>query len=168
MKASEFIGRKVLNKEANDVGKIADLAMNLKECLVDKIIIVEGGTLSKKYFAVTEKDLAEIGDYVQLKLDLEAMNVMSKVDKIEDLMEGEFHFKDYVGKIVISSDAMNVGKIEDMIIEPKECLIHKVLVSTGGTFSKKHLMISDEDINHIGDYVLLKTDKIGLEDKMVE
>ncbi|MGZ7109394.1 MAG: PRC-barrel domain-containing protein, partial [Methanobacterium sp.] len=67
MKASEFIGMKVLNKEANEVGKIADLAMNLKKCLVDKIIIVEGGTLSKKYFAVTQDDLAEIGDYVQLK-----------------------------------------------------------------------------------------------------
>ncbi|MGZ7209916.1 MAG: PRC-barrel domain-containing protein [Methanobacterium sp.] len=168
MKASEFIGMKVLNKEANEVGKIADLAMNLKKCLVDKIIIVEGGTLSKKYFAVTQDDLAEIGDYVQLKLEKEAMNDVSKVDKIEDLMEDDFHFKDYVGKSVISSDAMNVGKIDDMIIDPKQCLIHQVLVSTGGTFSKKHLIISDADIEHIGDYVLLKINKKDLEEKMAD
>ncbi|MGZ7095824.1 MAG: PRC-barrel domain-containing protein [Methanobacterium sp.] len=168
MKASEFIGMKVLNKEANEVGKIADLAMNLKKCLVDKIIIVEGGTLSKKYFAVTENDLAEIGDYVQLKLDKDAMNDVSKVEKIEDLMENEFHFKDYVGKSVISSDAMNVGKIDDMIIDPKQCLIHQVQVSTGGTFSKKHLIISDVDIEHTGDYVLLKISKKDLEEKTAD
>ncbi|MGZ7135866.1 MAG: PRC-barrel domain-containing protein [Methanobacterium sp.] len=168
MKASEFIEMKVLNKEANEVGKIADLAMNLKKCLVDKIIIVEGGTLSKKYFAVTENDLAEIGDYVQLKLDKDAMNDVSKVEKIEDLMENEFHFKDYVGKSVISSDAMNVGKIDDMIIDPKQCLIHQVQVSTGGTFSKKHLIISDVDIEHTGDYVLLKISKKDLEEKTAD
>ncbi|MGZ7160121.1 MAG: PRC-barrel domain-containing protein [Methanobacterium sp.] len=168
MKASEFIGMKVLNKEANEVGKIADLAMNLKKCLVDKIIIVEGGTLSKKYFAVTQDDLAEIGDYVQLKLEKEAMNDVSKVDKIEDLMEDDFHFKDYVGKSVISSDAMNVGKIDDMIIDPKQCLIHQVQVSTGGTFSKKHLIISDVDIEHTGDYVLLKISKKDLEEKTAD
>jgi sporulation protein YlmC with PRC-barrel domain len=168
MKASEFIGMKVLNKEANDVGKIADIAINLKKCHLDKIIIVEGGTLSKKYFAVTEEDLAEIGDYVQLKLGKEEMNQIEKKDKVEDLMGDESHFKDYVGKIVISEDALNVGKIEDMIIEPKECLIHQVVVSTGGTFNKKQLIISDADINHIGDYVLLKINKEGLKEKTVD
>ncbi len=168
MKASEFIGMKVLNKEANEVGKIADLALDLKECLVDKIIIVEGGTLSKKYFAVTQEDLAEIGDYVQLKFDKEAMSQISKVDKIEDLMENDLHFRDYVGKPVISEDAMDIGKIGDMIIEPKECLINQVVVSTGGTFSKKNLLISDKDIKHIGDYVLLKISKENLEKKITD
>ena len=168
MKASEFIGMKVLNKEANDVGKIADLAINLKECHLDKIIIVEGGTLSKKYFAVTEDDLAEIGDYVQLKLGKDDMEAIEKMDKVEDLMGDESHFKDYVGKIVVSEDALNVGKIEDMVIEPKECLIHQVVVSTGGTFNKKQLIISDADINHIGDYVLLKINKEGLNEKTVD
>ena len=168
MKASEFIGMKVLNKEANDIGKITDLAVNLKECHLDKIIIVEGGTLSKKYFAVTEDDLAEIGDYVQLKLGKNDMEEIEKKDKVEDLMGDESHFKDYVGKTVISEDAMNVGKIEDMVIEPKQCLIHQVIISTGGTFNKKQLIISDADINHIGDYVLLKINKEGLKEKIVD
>jgi len=168
MKASEFIGMKVLNKEANEVGKIADLAIDLKECLVDKIIIVEGGTLKKKYFAVTEKDLAEIGDYVQLKFDREGMDNITKVDKIEDLMKNEFNFKDFTGKTVISEDAITVGKIENMIIDPKECLIHNIIVSTGGAFNKKHLMISDTDIKHIGDYIILKLPIGDLEQKIVD
>lgn len=168
MKASEFIGMKVLNQGAVEVGKIADLAMNLKECLVDKIIIVEGGTLNKKYYSVTENDLAEIGDYVQLKLNTEDLDKISKTDKIENLMENEFHFKDLVGKTVLSEDAMTVGKIEDMIIEPKECIIHQILVSTGGTFNKKHLKISDADIKHIGDYIVLKISKEELEKKIAD
>lgn len=168
MKASEFIGMKVLNKGAVEVGKIADLAMNLKECLVDKIVIVEGGALKKKYFSLTNNDLAEIGDYVQLKLDIAALEKISKVDKIEDLMENEFHYKELVGKPVLSEDAMTVGKIEDMVIDPKGCLIHNVLVSTGGTFSKKHLTISDADIKHIGDYIVLKISKDELEKKIVD
>ncbi len=168
MKASEFIGMKVINSGAKEVGKIADLAVNLKECLVDKIVIVEGGTLNKKYYSVTENDLAEIGDYVQLKLNSEDLEKISKADKIEDLMDKESHFKDLVGKTVLSEDAMTVGKIEDMVIEPKECLVHKILVSTGGTFNKKHLMISDTDIKHIGDYMVLKLSKEELEEKTVD
>ncbi|HML06133.1 MAG TPA: PRC-barrel domain-containing protein [Methanobacterium sp.] len=168
MKASEFIGMKVLNQRAVEIGKIADLAMNLKECLVDQIIIVEGGTLNKKYYSITQNDLAEIGDYVQIKLDEEALNNISKTDKIEDLMGNEFHYKDLVGKTVLSEDAMTVGKIDDMIIEPKKCLIHEILVSTGGTFSKKHLKISDADIKHIGDYIVLKISKDELKEKIVD
>jgi sporulation protein YlmC with PRC-barrel domain len=147
------------------VGKIADLAMNLKKCLVDKVIIVTGGTLKKKYFAVVENDLAEIGDYVQLKLDKQELDEVTKVDKIDALMKNEFHYKDLVGKPVLSEDAMEVGKIEDMVIDPKECLIHNILVSTGGTLSKKHLVISDVDIKHIGDYVMLKLKKDELMQK---
>jgi sporulation protein YlmC with PRC-barrel domain len=166
MNASDFIGMKVLNQEAVEVGKIADLAMNLKDCLVDKIIIVEGDALKKKYFAVTENDLTEIGDYVQLKLGKDDMDKISKVDKIEDLMKNEFHYKDLIGKTVVSGDAMTVGKIENMVIDPKKCLIHNVHISTGGAFNKKHLIISDVDIKQIGDYVVLKLDKKDLEQKI--
>ena len=168
MNASDFIGMKVLTKDAVEVGKIADLAMNLKECLVDKIIIAGGSTLKKSFFAVTENDLAEIGDYVQLKLSKDDLDNISKVDKIEELMENEFHYKDLVGKQVISEDAMTVGKIGDMIIDPQGCLIHNVLVLTGGAFNKKHLIISNEDINYIGDYVLLKITKEELEQKTAD
>jgi sporulation protein YlmC with PRC-barrel domain len=168
MKASEFIGMKVLDKEANEVGKIADLVILLKKCMVDKIIIVTGGTLSKKYFAVVEGDLAEIGDFVQLKMDKESINQTAKTDKLDDLMPMGTQFKDVVGKIVLSSDAMEIGKIEDLEIDPKGCLIHNVMVYTGGTFSKKHLLIADEDISNLGDYVILKLKDDEIEERIVD
>lgn len=168
MKAKEFIGMKVLNKEANEVGKIADLAVNLRKCLVDKIIIVEGGALSKKYFSVTEKDIAEIGDYVQLKLSEEDIFNLSKVEKIDDIIGDEFHYKEFTKKTVISIDAMKVGKIENMVIDPKECLIHNIIIKTGGAFNKKYLMISDTDIKYIGDYIILKHSFDDLEERIVD
>ena len=68
MKASEFIGTRVLDSEANEVGKVAELSLKLKNCLVENIFISTGGTLNKKYFSIFEEDIAEIGDFVQLNL----------------------------------------------------------------------------------------------------
>ena len=59
---------------------------------------------------------------------------------------------------------MIIGKVEDMLIDPKGCLIHNVVISTGSAFRKKNLMISDEDIKHIGDYVILEMKKDRVEE----
>ncbi len=166
MKASEFIGMKVLDMEAREVGRVAEMGLMLKKCLVDKVFIATGGTLNKKYFAIVEEDIAEIGDYVQLNLDQAGIGKKIHVDKVEDLAPKGSLFKDMVGKIVLAQKGMEVGKIADMYIDPKGCLIHNVVISTGGTFSKKYLMISDEDISVIGDYVILKLDKEELEERV--
>ena len=50
-------------------------------------------------------------------------------------------------------------KLQIWQIDPKGCLIHNIVVTSGGTLNKKHLMISDEDINAMGDYLILKLDK---------
>jgi len=168
MKASKFIGMTVLDKEANEAGKIAELEIKLKQCLVDKIWVATGSALSKKYFSVVEDDLDKIGDYVQLKLNTEEINSMSKVNKLGELMETGSLFKDLVGKTVITYDAMEVGKISDMLIDPKGCLIHNVLISTGPAFRKKHLKISDTDIHDFGDYVILKLMKEDVDQKVTD
>ncbi len=58
MKASEFIGMSVLDKGAHEVGKVAEISLKLKTCMVDKIFISTGGALNKKYFAVSGDDLS--------------------------------------------------------------------------------------------------------------
>lgn len=166
MKASEFIGMKVLNKEAKEVGKVAEMGLTLKKCLVDKIFISTGGALNKKYFAIVEEDVDEIGDYVQLNLDQAGIDKKVHEDKVENLAPKDSLFKDMVGKIVLTPKGMEIGKIADMYIDPKDCLIHNVVISTGGTFSKKYLMISDEDIGVIGDYVILKIEKDEVEKRI--
>jgi sporulation protein YlmC with PRC-barrel domain len=168
MKASEFIGMEVIDKEANEVGKIAELAVTLKKCMVDKIFITTGSALSKRFFAIVEEDIAAVGDYVQLKLDRKALEEKVKVDKLEDLVSEDLRFKNMVGKVVLAQKGMEVGKIEDMVIDPKGCLIHNIIISTGGTFNKKHFMISDTDISEIGDYMILKLDKNQVEEMVMD
>lgn len=168
MKATEFIGMHVIDKEANDVGKIAEMAIKLQKCMVNRIFISVGGALSKKYFAIAEGDIAEIGDYVQLNLDKEEINEKSMVDNLENMLSLGSRFKDLVGKVVITQKGMEVGKVSDMIIDPKGCLIHNVVINTGTTFNKKSLIIAEENISAIGDYMILKLTKEEVEDMIVD
>jgi sporulation protein YlmC with PRC-barrel domain len=159
MKASEFIGTMVINKQVKEVGKVAELSITLKKCLVDQVIIRSGSALKKTFFSVSSKEIAEIGDFMQLNLDDEDIKGKESSDKIEKLVKEGSLLKDFLGIKVLSADAMDVGTVADMIIDPKGCLIHNVLISTGSTFQKKELMISDENIEHIGDYVVLNINK---------
>jgi sporulation protein YlmC with PRC-barrel domain len=168
MKASEFIGMKVLDKEANEVGKVAEIAVVFKKCLVDNIFISIGSALNKKYLVIVEEDIAEVGDYLQLKIDKEGIDEKVKVDKIEEFLNKGTRFKDFIGRTVLTINGMEVGKITDMVIDPKGCLIHNIIVTTGGTLSKKHLMISDKDINAMGDYMILKLDPEQVEDRVMD
>jgi len=168
MKASEFIGMKVLDKEANEVGKVAEIAVVFKKCLVDKIFISIGSALNKKYLVIVDEDIAEVGDYLQLKIDKEGIDEKVKVDKIEEFLNKGTRFKDFIGRTVLTINGMEVGKITDMVIDPKGCLIHNIIVTTGGTLNKKHLIISDEDINAMGDYMILKLDPEQVEDRVMD
>jgi sporulation protein YlmC with PRC-barrel domain len=157
---------KVLDKETNEVGKISELSLKLKKCLVENIFISTGGALNKKYFVIINEDIAEIGDYVLLKLSKTGVEGKVHVDKIEDWTPRGTFFKDIIGKVVLAQKGMEIGKISDMFIDPKGCLIHNVIISTGGTFNKKYLMVSDEDIQDIGDYVILKLTKEEVMDRV--
>lgn len=168
MKVSEFMDMTVLDKEAHEVGKVAEIAVKLKKCLVDKIFISTGGALNKKYFAIAEGDIANIGDYVQLTLDKEVIEQKVHVDKLSDFQPKGNHFKDLVGKKVLSKEGVEVGKITDMVIDPRGCLIHNVIITTGTTLNKKHLLISDEDISSIGDYIILNLTKEEVESLVVD
>ena len=168
MKASEFIGMKVLDKEAHEIGKVAELSIELEKCMVDKIFISVGGALNKKYFAVGEDDIYVIGDYVQLKLDKEGVEQKIRLDKLKDFTPKGNHFTDILGKAVLTQEGLELGKISDMVIDSKGCLIHNIIMATGNTFTKKHLMISDNDIISIGDYVILKLTKEDVEAKIID
>jgi sporulation protein YlmC with PRC-barrel domain len=117
---------------------------------------------------IVDEDIAEVGDYLQLNIDKEGIYDKVKVDKIEEFLGEGTRFKDFVGKTVLSINGMEIGKITDMEIDPKGCLIHNILVTTGGTLSKKHLMISDEDINAMGDYMILKLDNEQVKDRAID
>jgi len=168
MKASEFIGMKVLDREANEVGKVAEIAVLFKKCLLDKVFISIGSALNKKYLVIVDEDIAEVGDYLQLKLNKEEIDENVKVDKIEDFLGKGTKYKEFLGKTVLTKSGMDVGKISDLMIDPKGCLIHNIVVTTGGTFNKKHLLISDEDIEAMGDYLIIKLDQEQINDRIMD
>lgn len=167
MKASEFIGMKVLDKEANEVGKVAEITILFKECLLDKIFISIGSALNKKFLVVVDDDIAEVGDYLQLKLNKQEIEEQVTVDKIDKFLGKGTRYNEFMGKTVLTKSGMDVGKISDLMIDPKGCLIHNVMVATGGTFNKKHLMISDEDIEAMGDYLIIKLDQDQINDRIM-
>ena len=168
MKASEFIGMKVLDSEANEVGKVAEIAVVYKKCLLDKVFISVGSALNKKFLVIVDEDIAEVGDYLQLKLSKEGIEDQVKVDKIEEFLGKGTRYKDFLGKNVLTKTGMDVGKISDMMIDPKGCLIHNIVVTTGGTLNKKHLMISDDDIEAMGDYLIIKLDQDQIKDRIMK
>jgi len=167
MKASEFVGMKVLDKEANEVGKVDEMAVVFGKCLVNKIFISAGSALNKKYLVIVNDDIAEVGDYLQLKLSKNEIEE-HKVDKIDDNLGNGTRFKDFVGKTVLTINGMEVGKVTDMAIDPKGCLIHNIIVTSGNALNKKNLLISNEDISAIGDYLILTLDHEHVNERMID
>ncbi len=117
-----------------------------------KYFVSTNGTLLMKYCTKLTEDIAEIGDYIQLHLSTTGVEGKMHLDKVEDLSTKGSLFKDIVGKVVIAQKGMEVGKIVVMYIDPQGCLIHDVIISNGGSFNKRGLLISDEDIQNIGEY----------------
>ena len=76
MKVSDFFGRRVLDKKANEIGKIADMVIKPKEGIITSMIISTSDFgLTRKDLAISTADIEEVGDYVLLnveKEDLEA------------------------------------------------------------------------------------------------
>ncbi|MGB9201821.1 PRC-barrel domain-containing protein, partial [Methanobacterium sp.] len=166
MKANEFIGMKVLDKEANEVGKVEDIAIVFGKCLVNKIFIATGSALNKKYMVIVNDDIAEVGDYLQIKLN-KAEIEDHKIDKIDDNLGNGIRFNNFTGKTVISINGMEIGKVTDMAIDPKGCIIHNIIVTSGNALNKKNLMVSNEYISAIGDYLILKLDQEQVKERII-
>jgi len=63
---------------------------------------------------------------------------------------------------------VEIGKIQDLIIDPAVGLIKNLIIAMGGTFSRKHIMITKEDIAEIGDYMILNLSKEQVEQIAVD
>ncbi|MGC9516773.1 MAG: PRC-barrel domain-containing protein [Methanomicrobiales archaeon] len=70
MQVSEFLGKKVLDKTANEIGKVTDMEVKPEEGLIKNITISEGeiGPWIKS-FVVTPTEVDKVGDYVILTID---------------------------------------------------------------------------------------------------
>jgi len=69
MKVTEFLGRKVLDKNAMEIGKVSDLELDPEKGVVNSIIISKGElSLKQRTFIVGMDNVSRVGDYVILKI----------------------------------------------------------------------------------------------------
>jgi sporulation protein YlmC with PRC-barrel domain len=69
MKVTEFLGKKVLDKNAMEIGKISDMEIDPLKGSIKTVIISKGDiALKQKTFIVSVDDIGSVGDYVILKL----------------------------------------------------------------------------------------------------
>lgn len=70
MRVSEFVGKRVLDKNAMEIGKVSDVDLMPKEGVINSITVSTGELwIRNKSFEVKPEDIAQIGDYVVLNLE---------------------------------------------------------------------------------------------------
>ena len=67
---------------------------------------------------------------------------------------------DFLGTRVVDKKAMEIGKVSDVIIEPKNAEIQGIQISTGEFGLRKTVLyVTPAEIEDVGDYVLLNIEK---------
>lgn len=70
MKVSELMGRKVLDKNAMEIGKVSDVDLMPKEGIINTITISTGEVwVRNKTFEIKPSDVQQVGDYILLNLE---------------------------------------------------------------------------------------------------
>lgn len=67
MKSTEVLGKKVIDKNAFEIGKVSDLDLNTEKWIIEGIYISSG--ILGSDLRVSIDDVAKIGDYVTLKIE---------------------------------------------------------------------------------------------------
>ena len=79
MKVSDFFGRRVLDKKANEIGKIADMVIKPKEGIITSMIISTSDFgLTRKDLEIVTTDIEEVGDYVLLNIEKEELKARAE------------------------------------------------------------------------------------------
>ncbi len=67
MKATEIIGKKVIDKNAFEVGKVSDFDLNTEKWSIDGVYVSSG--ILGSDFRVSIEEVDKIGDFVVLKIE---------------------------------------------------------------------------------------------------
>lgn len=167
MKASEFIGKVVIDQKGLEIGKIADIIVKPEECLIDRVIVSSGGVLSKKYFSVTDKEIEAIGDYIIIGLSRKEAEERLGQEDLDSVKKVELNFQKLTGKTAITQNGVELGTVEDMIVKPKECLIENVIIKSKPDLGRKQFMVGKGEITDIKDFMVLKLDLDDIEDRLI-
>ncbi len=70
MKVTDFLGRRVVDKKAMEIGKVADVIIEPTEAVITGIVISTGEFgLRRTDLFITPSEIEEVGDYLLLKVE---------------------------------------------------------------------------------------------------
>lgn len=86
MKTSELIGKKVLDDNANEIGKIQDIDIELKENNISKVFISSNElSLRKDTLTITPDMISEVGDYLLLNVSKSEISKDTESKEVPDV-----------------------------------------------------------------------------------
>ena len=155
MKTNEILGRKIIDKNVKEVGKIAEITANSKTFKISEIYGSYGSPISKKYFKIETSDVMALGDYLQVNLTKEEIEERA-TDKISPLPENTIKINGLINKKTLDSNGNECGKISNIDVDFDEMAIKDIIVSKSSTFGKTDgININESDIMGLGDYLII-------------
>ena len=165
MNAKDLVGKKIIDKEARDLAKIAEIIFNKKTFKIIKIYGSIGNPLSKKYYEIPVNTILAVGDYIQISNTREELSD-KLFDDIPEKEEGTAKVSTLIGKTMLDTEGNNVGKVSDVDIDFEKFEINYLELtcstsSFGKTITKK---IGQADVSSIGDYIIINKDSVETEE----
>ncbi|WP_321421395.1 PRC-barrel domain-containing protein [uncultured Methanobacterium sp.] len=90
MKVSDFFGRRVLDKKANEIGKVVDMVIKPKEGIITSMIISTSDFgLTRKDLEIETDDIEEVGDYLLLNVEKEELEARVEAVQKKEIQKKE-------------------------------------------------------------------------------
>ena len=168
MNAKDLLGKKIIDKKARDLAKLAEIDLNMKSFSIAKVYGSVGNPISKKYYEITADNILAVGDYLQVSETIEDLEG-KLLDKLPESEEKTVKINNLIGKIVLDSEGNVVGKVSNIDLDLEKFEINGFAIteqSSSFVKSKKENLISKADISSIGDYIIIN--KVFTEEKEEE
>lgn len=157
MNAKDLLGKKIIDKKARDLAKLAEIDLNMKTFSIAKVYGSVGNPINKKYYEITADSILAVGDYVQVSETAEELEE-KLLDKLPESEEKTVKINNLIGKIVLDSEGNTAGKVSNIDLDLENFVINGFTISgQSSSFvkSKKENVINKEDITSIGDYIII-------------
>lgn len=168
MNAKDLLGKKIIDKKARDLAKLAEIELDMKTFSIAKVYGSVGNPLSKKYYEITSDKILAVGDYVQVSNTIEELED-ELLDKIPESTEKNVKINKLIGKTALDSEGNIAGKVSNINLDLEKFEIIGFNISEQSSSfvkAKKENEITKDDISSIGDYIIIN--KVFTEEKEEE
>jgi sporulation protein YlmC with PRC-barrel domain len=155
MKTNEIVGKKIIDKNVKEVGKIAEMTFDTKTFKLTGIYGSTGNPISKKYHDIKPEDIMAIGDYLQIAIPKEEL-MEASLDKMPKSEKYNVKSSEIIGKKVLDCNGNDSGKVSSIDIDIEKQEIIAINVSKASSFTKtEEAKIEQNEITGFGDYILI-------------